>query len=167
MVDREEKGMQKYSAAEVDLVLEWIDKYFEVNALINKVFGSKNSKTYSSTPSFENEIDYQRLRFWFRKNHDKFVPIWVDFWLSHGKSIKFTNNGNEVEYRNNPFLFYYEPDNLLDLVDSTEAAIPVDSQNTNQPVVELVLNIINSFSCTVIHLAYWIGEFAETSVQFP
>jgi hypothetical protein len=80
---------------------------------------------------------------------------------------KFTNNGNEVEYRNNPFLFYYEPDNLLDLVDSTEAAIPVDSQNTNQPVVELVLNIINSFSCTVIHLAYWIGEFAETSVQFP
>ena len=34
--------MQTYSGAEVDLVLEWIDKYFEVNALINKVFGSGN-----------------------------------------------------------------------------------------------------------------------------
>ena len=159
--------MKIYNAEDVNLVLEWIGKYFEVNALINKVFGSENSKTYPSTLSFENEIEYQRLRFWFRKNHDKFVPIWVDFCLSHGKSIKFTNNGNEVEYRNNPFLFYYDQDNLLDLAEMMEIMMPLDTQNSNNQTTEPVLNIVNSFSSTVVHLAYWIGEFADTSVQFP
>jgi hypothetical protein len=159
--------MQTYSAAEIDLVLEWVDKYFEVNALINKVFGGENLENHPSVLSFENELEYQRLRFWFRKNHDKFVPIWVDFCLSHGNSTEFTDNSSEMEYRNNPFLFYYDPDNLLDLADTMGATIPVDTQDTNKQAVELMLNIINSFSCTVIHLAYWIGEFADTSVQFP
>ena len=131
------------------------------------MFGGGNVKNHSSMPSFENEIEFQRLRFWFRKNHDEFVPIWVDFCLSHGKSIEFTDNYNEMEYRNNPFLFYYDPDNLLDLVDTLEATIPVDNQDTNNLAVSNMLTILNSFSCTVIHLAYWIGEFADTSVQFP
>ena len=91
--------MQTYSAAEVDLVLEWIDKYFEVNALINKVFGNDNLENDSAMPSFENEIEYQRLRFWFRKNHEKFVPIWNDFCLSHGYSFQYMDNTSEMEYR--------------------------------------------------------------------
>ncbi len=73
----------------------------------------------------------------------------------------------EMEYRNNPFLFYYDPDNLLDLVDTLEATIPADNRDTNNLAVANMLTILNSFSCTVIHLAYWIGEFADTSVQFP
>ena len=159
--------MQTYSAAEVDLVLEWIDKYFQVNDLINKVFGSGNSKNHSSIPSFESEIEYQRLRFWFRKNHYKFVPIWIEFCVSHGYSIEFTDNSGEMDYRNNPFLFYYDQDNLLDLAEMMEIMMPLDTQNSNNQTTEPVLNIVNSFSSTVVHLAYWIGEFADTSVQFP
>ena len=97
--------MQTYSAAQIDMVLEWIDKYFEVNALINKVFGNDNLENDSAMPSFENEIEYQRLRFWFRKNHEKFVPIWNEFCLSHGYSSQYMDNTSEMEYRNNPFLF--------------------------------------------------------------
>jgi hypothetical protein len=143
--------MQTYSAAEVDLVLEWIDKYFQVNALINKVFGSGNSKNHSS----------------IRKNHYKFVPIWIEFCVSHGYSIEFTDNSGEMDYRNNPFLFYYDQDNLLDLAEMMEIMMPLDTQNSNNQTTEPVLNIVNSFSSTVVHLAYWIGEFADTSVQFP
>lgn len=34
--------MQTYSAAEVDLVLEWVDKYFEANNLIYNMLGGEN-----------------------------------------------------------------------------------------------------------------------------
>jgi hypothetical protein len=72
-----------------------------------------------------------------------------------------------MDYRNNPFLLYYDLDNLLDLAEMMEIMIPLDTQNTNKRTLESVLNIINGFSRTVVHLAYWIGEFADTSVQFP
>ena len=157
--------MQTYDAAEVALVLQWVDKYFTVNALINKVFGNDDLENAPSMSSFGNEIEYQRLKFWFRKNHDKFVPIWVDFCASHGYSIEF--NGNQMEYRNNPFLFYYDHDNLLDLADTMGVTMPADTQDTNKQFMELILNTMNRFSCTAIHLAWWIGEFADTSVQFP
>jgi hypothetical protein len=72
-----------------------------------------------------------------------------------------------MDYRNNPFLFYYDQDNLLDLAEMMEIMMPLDTQNSNNQTTEPVLNIVNSFSSTVVHLAYWIGEFADTSVQFP
>jgi hypothetical protein len=159
--------MKTYNVEDVNLVLEWIGKYFESNALINKVFGGENRESHSSTLSFENEYEYQRLRFWFRKNHDKFVPIWVDFCSTHGKSTELTAIRNEVEYRKNPFLYYYYPDDLRDLVDQMGDTIVIDSCDLNKPAIELILNVINRFSCTVIHLSWWIGEFADPSVQYP
>jgi hypothetical protein len=158
--------MQTYTAAQIDMVLEWIDKYFAVNALINKVFGNDNLENDSAMPSFENEIEYQRLRFWFRKNHEKFVPIWNDFCLSHGYSSQYMDNTSEMEYRQNPFLFYYDHDNLLDLEEALGVYILDGTHDANKEFMELMLNTINGFSCTAIHLAWWIGEFADTGVQF-
>jgi hypothetical protein len=101
--------MKTYNTTDVDLVLEWAHKYFEVNALINKVFGGGNFKDLPCLPSFENEIEYQRLRFWFRKNHDRFIPIWVDFCFSHGYLIEFTYNSNEMEYKKTHFSIIMVP----------------------------------------------------------
>ena len=159
--------MQAYSAAEVYLVLEWVDKYFEANNLIYNMLSGENLENPPPMPSLENEIEYQRLRIWFLKHHDKFVPIWLDFCLSHGYSIEYVDNTNEMEYRKNPFLYYYVPDNLLDLAYTMGATITADIWVPIRQGAELVLNIINSFSCTVIHLAWWIGEFADTGVQSP
>ena len=50
--------MKTYNIEDVNLVLEWIGKYFESNALINKVFGGENRESHSSTLSFENEYEY-------------------------------------------------------------------------------------------------------------
>jgi len=152
-------SMQAYSTADVDLVLEWARKYFEVNALINKMFGCEHFKNLPCMPSFENEIEYQRLRFWFRKNQDRFIPTWVDFCLSHGNSIEFIYKSNEIEYKNNPFLYYYGPDDLLDLADKMGATITVDPQDTDKEAVDLILNILNGFSWTVIYMAHWIGDY--------
>ena len=157
--------MKTYNIAEAKLVLEWVDKYFEANVLVNKVLGCENCEYPPPIPSFENELAYQRLRFWFRKNHDKFVPIWADFCIAQGHSFERTGNIDEMEYRENPFLYYYCPDNLIDLAYTMGATITPNYWDPNKQNIENILNIINSFCCTVMHLAHWIGEFAEIDGQ--
>lgn len=159
--------MKTYDEADVTLVSEWVNKYFEANALINKIFTVENLEHPPTMPSIGDEIEYQRLRFWFRKKHDQFVPIWANFCASKGYSIEFTSNSDEMEYMKNPFLYFYDPGDLLELAYTMGATDTPDNWNPNRQAVELVLNINNRFCCTVIHLLHWIGEFAETNVKFP
>jgi hypothetical protein len=103
-----------YDTADVELILEWVDKYFKVSELINQSFGGNDFETLSRMPFIENEIEYQHLRRWFFQHHDKFVGIWDDFCRSRGISNGIDSNTGELEYRENPF-FYYYPENLQDI----------------------------------------------------
>jgi len=76
--------MKTYNMEDVELILEWVEKYFEVSVLIDNVFGNYGLESFPRMPEIENEIEYQRLRLWFFKNHDKFVAIWADFCRSKG-----------------------------------------------------------------------------------
>jgi hypothetical protein len=147
--------MKTYNASDVTLILEWVEKYFKVAALMNKVF-----ENLPYMPPMENELEYQRLRFWFLKSHDKFVPIWTDFCLANGISIDLNENV-EREFLENPFLYYY-PDNLLDLAYMVGTRIADDIGNRDEKDMWNIANINKSFSFTAMHLAHWIGEFADT-----
>ena len=153
--------MKTYSKADVKMILEWVDKYFEVNTLITNVICGNNLAAFPTIPSFENELEYQRLRFWFLKNQDDFVPIWADFCVSRGRSTECAVNIDKMGYRKNPFLYYYSPDNLLDLINTIGFTITVDIWNPDEQILESALNITQRFSRLVVHLRYWIGEFAE------
>lgn len=157
--------MKTYDMTEVELVLAWADNYFEVKALINNLFGGPNFRQPFRMPSFEAESEYQRLRLWFCKNHVGFVPIWADYCSSKGRPIKCTGPVDGMEYGENPFLYYYYPDSLLDLAYTIGATSAVDIWDPDKQSVELIININNIFSKTVTHLKYWIEEFAEIKSQ--
>jgi hypothetical protein len=70
-----------------------------------------------------------------------------------------------MEYGENPFLYYYYPDSLLDLAYTIGATSAVDIWDPDKQSVELIININNIFSKTVTHLKYWIEEFAEIKSQ--
>ncbi len=160
--------MRTYSTAEVNLVLAWADKYVEISALIKKVFACENPRGFAPPlPSMENEMEFQRLKFWFRENHDDFVPVWSDFCLAKGKSPETLSNSEEMEFRKNPFLYFYSPDNLLDLAYAMGATTAANDWDPGQRSVELIINLLDSFNYTVIHLVHWIGEFADTARQIP
>jgi hypothetical protein len=112
-------------------------------------------------PAIENEIEYQRLRLWFFKNHDKFVAIWADFCRSKGLSIDMDSNEEALQYRENPF-FYYYPDNLLDIAYMMGARGSDGIGYLDAEDRALVVYMNQMFSHTAVHLACWIGEFAET-----
>ena len=153
--------MKTYNKADVQLIFEWVDRYFEVNALIGNVLGSNDRLNPPPVPSFDRELEYQRLRLWFCKNHNRFVPIWADFCLLKGRPIDCIGNVDGMEYRENPFLYYYYPDNLLDLAYTIGITSGPDTWDPDKQNVELIININNQFSYIVRHLKYWIGEFVE------
>ncbi len=151
--------MKTYEAADVELILEWVAKYFEVSILIDKVFGG-NIESFLRMPSIEHEIEYQRLRLWFFNNHEKFVAIWTDFCRSKGLPTDFDGAAEELQYRENPF-FYYYPDNLLDIAYMMGARSSDDIGYMDEEDRALVVYMNKMFSHTAVHLACWIGEFAE------
>ena len=161
-------GMRTYSAIDVDLVLEWADKYVEICALLKKVFAAENTDGYPPPlPSIEDEIEFQRIKFWFRQRHDDFVPIWSEFCLSKGKYLESFNNSDEMEFRKNPFLYFYCPDDLLDLAYAVGVTTASNTWDPDKPAAELIINLLDTFNFTVIHLVHWVGEFADTTRQLP
>ena len=68
-----------------------------------------------------------------------------------------------MDYIENPFLFYYYPDNLLDLVYSIGAMGDIDNPDLDKEIIQIILNVNNRFSHKILHLKHWIGEFAEIS----
>lgn len=155
--------MNTYNIADVNLVFEWSKKYLELNTLMKKVFSGENPENPPTFPSFEDEVEYQRLRFWFFQNQNQFIPIWANFCISIGNSIEFVGSIDEMEYRKNPFLYFYSPDNLLELAFAMGATSKANVWDLNKQAVELILNMINRFNYPIIYLVHWIGEFAENS----
>ena len=154
-------ALQKiYNTADVELILEWVERYFRVSDLINKSFGGDNFESLLWIPLLEDEIEYQHLRLWFYNHHNKFVTIWDDFCRSRGISIETDGDTGEIEYRENPF-FYYYPENLQDIAYMLGAR---SSDDTGPLAVEdraLVVYLNQMFSHTAVNLAHWVGEFAE------
>jgi len=66
--------MKTYNSTDVDLILEWAEKYFEMQASISCILSTDNPGP-PPAPSFDNEIEYQRLRFWFRNNNNRFIQL--------------------------------------------------------------------------------------------
>jgi hypothetical protein len=67
----------------------------------------------------------------------------------------------ELQYRENPF-FYYYPDNLLEIAYMMGARSSDDIGYLDVEDRALVVYMNKMFSHTAVHLACWIGEFAET-----
>ena len=152
--------MKTYNSTDVDLILEWAEKYFEMQALISCILSTDNPGP-PPAPPFDNEIEYQRLRFWFRNNHNRFIQIWIDFRKSKGEDIVQTGGIIGAEFSENPFLYFYHPRNLIDLVYRMGGTSTPDIWDSDNQDAESILNAINMFSYTVMHFRYWIGEFAE------
>jgi len=106
-----------YSSTEPELVSDWADKWFELSNFINGLIWTDDPPWTTPPPTKVNELEYQRLRFWFLDHQEQFVSLWVDFC----KSLKgiadehpFLENTQESpdtdEFIRNPFHLFYKMD---------------------------------------------------------
>jgi len=107
-----------YSAIEQELVSEWFDKWVEFGDLLFEVFQALEPFV-SPLPSDEDEIRYQALRFWFIEHQARFVPLWDFFQYKQEDSLSPADDEEDIaelyQYLENPFLYFYEPENLYRL----------------------------------------------------
>jgi len=111
-----------YTYVESMLVHLCRENFIDLAILINYVTGT-NEPPYSPPPPSEmDEIEYQRLRFWFFDNKKQFVPLLQEFYRTQvycncaGSNSVFTDDSElSIRYRENLLLFFYEPENLYQL----------------------------------------------------
>jgi hypothetical protein len=119
-----------YTPADRKLVDEWTEKWLALIRLINDVTGTDEPPWSPPPPAEIDEIAYQSLRFWFMDHEAQFVPLWKEFYESRDwHSPKLKDNSEEdfpQKYLDNPFLFFYEPENLYRLAQHLDLQSGID-----------------------------------------
>jgi hypothetical protein len=158
---RSSVNRKRYSAAEGDLVDEWTDKWLELIGFINQVTGADEPPWSSPPPDETDEIRYARLRFWFLSRQQQFVPLWNDFCASQhwsGSQNSGDPGGFPGKYLENPFLYFYEPENLYHLAQQLELQSGTDIWEPTQSVASLMRPLMIGMGKRMIEFLDWIDE---------
>jgi hypothetical protein len=111
-----------YTYVESELAHLCRENFIDLAVLINDVTGTNEPPYSPPSPSEIDEIEYQRLRFWFFDNQKQFVPLLQEFYRTQvycnytGSNGEFIDNSElPIRYQENLLLFFYEPENLYQL----------------------------------------------------
>ena len=149
---------KKYSIAEHDFVVEWADRWFQLNQLLWDLF--RFHETPSPPPLTEiQELKYQGLRCWFIDHELQFIPFWQDFWESLHPGDKETadimNADDIIETLSS---FCYHPENLYRLVYGLGIQSEIDHWLPNEERAWKKMLDLTQISCLVTAFTHWIDE---------
>jgi hypothetical protein len=138
-----------YTYVESELAHLCRERFIDLGVLINNVTGTNEPPYSPPPPSDMEEIEYQRLRFWFFDNQKRFVPLLQDFFrtqvYSHNPEEFISDSELPIRYQGNLLLFFYEPENLYHLAKQLELQSGVEiwepSEKENRDVRRLMLAI--------------------------
>ena len=82
------------------------------------------------------------------------------FRASTGNVIELISAVKGIEYKENPFLYFYYLNNLRDPVHTMGATSSPNIRDPNGNDLEVILNAVKIFSYTVMYLRYRIEEFS-------
>lgn len=153
--------LKHYTPAEAGLVEEWTDKWLEFIGFINEVTGTEESHGSPPLPDKADELRYARLRFWFLSRQEEFVPLLSDF-LS---TLKVSDLQPEIysddcpeKYLENPFLYFYEPENLYRLAQQMGFQSGTDTWEPSERIAGMVRPVLIDMGKRMIEFRDWIDE---------
>jgi hypothetical protein len=156
-----------YPETERELVYNWSEKWIELIMLINEVTGTDEPPYSPPPPTDLDEIQYQGLRFWFISHQLQFVPLWQDFYQCQGLAPKQNCNNEEIEdpedmeeYFENPFLFFYKPDNLFQLARQLDLQTGVDIWEPSKYRASTIRPVLIKLGHIMVDFDEWINERA-------
>jgi len=152
-----------YSSTERELVFDWTGKWIELIDLINNLTGMDEPPWSPPPPTDLEELQYQSLRFWFIGHQEQFVPLWKDFyeeWASHDDyDNEDTADLSDIDkYRKNPFLYFYEPENLYRLSQQLALQTGIDLWEPSEHYASMIRPIIIHMGKKMIEFIDWIDE---------
>ena len=154
-----------YSSAERDLVFDWSEKWIKLIGLINGVTGTDEPPWSPPPPTDLEELQYQSLRFWFIDHQAQFVPLWEDFyecqeWASHQdyNNEDIADLKDIDKYLENPFLFFYKPENLFGLARQLDLQSGIDMWEPSEYRASVIRPMIIRMGRIMIEFMDWISE---------
>ena len=121
---------KRFTPQETTLVHTWVEQWLDLIYLINRVTGTEEPPFSPPPPTALDEIEYMLLRSWLLENEEGFLSLWRSFSDRMGLSNDvqqrdFIEEPEMEKYANNPFLYYYEPENLYGI------AVQLDLQSSD------------------------------------
>lgn len=150
-----------YSPAERDLVDDWAGKWLELIKLINEITGTDEPSWSPPPPTEMDEIRYMSLRFWFLKHQQQFLPLWNDFCASqHWAGSQ--NDGDPSDfpekYLENPFLYFYEPEDFYQLAQQLELQSGTRIWEPSEHVACMLRPLLIGMGRRMIEFIDWVDE---------
>ena len=159
---------KRFTSQERTLVHTWVDQWLNLIDLMNRVTGTEEPPFSPPPPTALDEIEYTLLRSWFLEHEEGFLPLWRNF-SEHRKlphDTRYTESIEEPEtekYENNPFLYFYEPENLYGV------AVQLYLQNSDaiwEPSEErasVMRSLIVRTGELMVELSRWIEDHSENT----
>lgn len=155
-----------YSPAEADLVDDWADKWLQLIKLLNEATGTHDPSWSPPPPTEADEIQYMSLRLWFLNHQERFVPLWNDFCAARHRP-DWRNNDDAGEfpgkYLENPFLYFYEPENLYQLAQQLGLQSGTDLWEPSEYVARRMRPLIIGMGRRMMEFLDWIEERVDSS----
>lgn len=157
---------------ERELVSDWAEKWIQLIGLINAVTGMDGPPWSPPPPSDLEELRYQALRFWFIDHQAQFLPLWEDFyeeWASRQDNdneytvdLYSDNDITELPdmeaYLENPFLFFYRPENLYQLAQQLALQSGIDIWEPSEHYASMIRPLMIHMGKIMIEFIDWIDE---------
>jgi len=133
--------------------------------LINEVTGTDGPPSSPPPPTDLEELQYQSLRLWFIDHQALFVPLREDVyecqeWASHEdyKNEDIADLEDIDKYLENPFLFFYKPENLYQLARQLDLQSGIDMWEPSEYRASVIRPIIIRMGRIMIEFMDWINE---------
>jgi len=148
-----------YSVEERELAFNWCEKWLELIDLINEVTGSPEP------PVDLDELQYQGLRFWLIGHQKQFIPLWKNFrecqdWSSHQSfgNEDIVDFKDAERYLENPFSYFYEPENLYQLAKQLDLQSGIDVWEPSEYRASMIRPLVIRVGEIMIEFIDWISE---------
>lgn len=150
-----------YSLKDQDLVYDWTDKWLQLIALINDVTGNKGNPEWPPPPDDMDEIKYQSLRFWLLDHQTQFIPLWRPYCDYHNlfcADESYDQDELPERFFKNPFLYFYEPENLYRLAQHLGLQTGIDDWEPDENITKYIRTLMTELARRMIEFIDWIED---------
>ena len=158
-----------YTYVEGELAHLCRERFIDLGVLINNVSGTSEPPYSPPPPSETDEIEYQRLRFWFFDNQKQFLPLLRDFFrtqvYSHNPEEFISDSELPIRYQDNILLFFYEPENLYQLAKQLALQSGTDIWEPSEKEARDVRRLMLAISRKMVEFDEWMNEMVSGNTK--
>ena len=140
-------------------------KWFELSNLINDLIWTDDPPGTTPPPAEVDELEYERLRFWFIDHQEQFILIWADYYNCKSRVCTedfIIENVEEFlatdEFIKNPFYLLYRAENLHRFAQQLELQSGVDIWEPSHNYASATMSLIIFLGKITIKLIDWVDE---------